>query len=165
VGPRSSALTVSPNLEVSETIWKNWIINKVQFPRRLMVFIDLSAAITITLETAEMHTNFLSFESRPRRVEVIPASAIRLLSVLVQYWELWHAKLEGGGLLELLPNPDFRTIDILALENDSQGRKIALTIPYQISEVVGFAVSVIAALLLGLMLFNAQFSKSTRRAR
>ena len=83
----------------------------------------------------------------------------------MQYWELWHAELEGGGPLELLPNPDFGTVDILAPENGFQGRKITLTIPYQTSELVGFAVSVIAALLLGLMLFNAQFSKSTRRAR
>jgi hypothetical protein len=246
------ALTVFLNLEVSEIIWKNWIINKVQFPWRLMVFVDFSAAIAITFiltskrvlrrmatvsillicsaypiyvvaaysvatlstsfekdnewagaveylspemlnvvkarsnvahsnqivqskaivaisaitsETAEMHTNFLSFESGPRRVEVIPTSDIQLLPVPVQYWELWHAELKGGGPLELLPNPDFGTVDILAPENGFQGRKITLTIPYQTSELVGFAVSVIAALLLALMLFNAQFSKSTRRAR
>ena len=246
------SLAVILNLEVSEFIWKNWIIRNVQFPWRLMLFVDFSAAIAITFilmnksvlrrmravsvlllcaafpiyiivsvtvatlstrfekdsdwsgaveylspemlgvvktrsnvdlgnsivqsrtivamaaiasDTADMAAAFQSFESGPRRVEVIPASNIQLLSVPVQYWELWHAELEGGGLLELLPNPDFGTVDILAPENGFQGRKITLTIPYQTSELVGFAVSGIAALLLALMLFNAQFSKLTRRAR
>ena len=110
-----------------------------------------------------MHANFLSFESGPRRVEVIPASDIQLLPVPVQYWELWHAELEGGGPLELLPNPDFGTVDILAPENGFQGRKITLTIPYQTSEMVGFVVSITAVLLLALMMFYQQLSRSTRR--
>ncbi len=42
------ALSLFLNIEISEFVWKNWIIKKVQFPWRLMVFVDFSAAIAIT---------------------------------------------------------------------------------------------------------------------
>jgi hypothetical protein len=42
------ALSLFLNIEISEFVWKNWIIKRVQFPWRLMVFVDFSAAIAIT---------------------------------------------------------------------------------------------------------------------
>ncbi len=244
------ALTVFLNLGLSEFIWKNWIISKVQFPWRMMVFVDFSAAIAISflltskrvlhrmrtisllficsafpiyvvaahsagtlstrfektsdwagaveylspemlnvvktrsnidlgnqivqyktiaaiaaiaLETADMHTNFQSFENGPRRVEIVPASDVQILSIPVQYWALWRAELEGGEPLELLPNSDFGTIDVVAPQDGFQGRKITLRIPFQTSELVGFVVSGMAILLLALMMFNARWPLFTRR--
>ncbi|MFA8443717.1 hypothetical protein [Yoonia sp.] len=244
------ALTVFLNIEVSEFIWKNWIISKVQFPWRMMVFVDFSAAIAISflltskcvqhrvriisllvicsafpiyvvaahsattlstrfektndsagaveylspemlnvvkrrsnidlgnqivwskttvviseiaLESTDMHENFQSFESSPRRVEIVPASDVQRLSIPVQYWALWRAELEGGDPLELQPNSDFGTIDVLAPQDGFQGRKITLSIPFQTSELVGLVVSGIAILLLALMMFNARWPLFTRR--
>ncbi|MFT6944681.1 MAG: hypothetical protein ACJAUW_001255 [Yoonia sp.] len=244
-------LSVFLNLEVADFIWKNWIINKVQFPWRMMVFVDFSAAIATTFvlmnmsvlrrmrtvsvlllcatfpiyimvsvtvatlstsfekdndwsgaieylspemldvvktrsnvdlgnsivqsktavamaaivaDTADMSAAFQSFEIGPRRVEVVPASDVQRLSVPLQYWALWRAEIEGSGPLELSVNPEFGTIDVLAPEDGFQGRKITLTLPYQTSERVGFAISGIAVLLLALMMFNARPSRSVRRA-
>ena len=36
------------NLEISQVIWQNWIIAKVQFPWRMMVFVDFAAAVAIS---------------------------------------------------------------------------------------------------------------------
>lgn len=43
------AFAVIMNLEVSELLWQNWIIARVQFPWRLMVFVDFSAALALTV--------------------------------------------------------------------------------------------------------------------
>ena len=42
-------LVVLLNINAADLIWENWIIQKVQFPWRLMVFADFSGAIAITL--------------------------------------------------------------------------------------------------------------------
>lgn len=43
------AFSVIMNLEISELLWQNWIIARVQFPWRLMVFIDFAAALALTV--------------------------------------------------------------------------------------------------------------------
>lgn len=41
------SLLILLNLSISAFIWENWIIQRVQFPWRLMVFADFSAAVAI----------------------------------------------------------------------------------------------------------------------
>ncbi|MCK8465116.1 hypothetical protein MUY35_14755 [Aliiroseovarius sp. S1339] len=48
------ALSLFLNLEVSEFIWQHWMINRVQFPWRLMIFVDFSAAIAVAFVAAKL---------------------------------------------------------------------------------------------------------------
>lgn len=48
-------LVVVLNLTISQPIWAHWIIAKVQFPWRLMVFADLSAALAIAFCAAQLN--------------------------------------------------------------------------------------------------------------
>lgn len=41
------AIVVFLNTDLSGFIWRNWVIAKVQFPWRMMVFVDFSAAMAL----------------------------------------------------------------------------------------------------------------------
>lgn len=244
-------LSLLLNLELSAFVWRAWIIQKVQFPWRLMVFVDFSGAIAVAFAVMITATRFvpinkarvlivlvllsavptakvvssgigwaateynapvnwagageylspemlavirdrravgndyaltqreialeiqkisqeipatnlaaMAFKSATRHATLTPLRDASRVSVPLQYWSLWRAELDANTPLKLSANPMLGTIDIHAPDGGFQGRTVTLTLPYQPSEKLGFAASILSLLLLVAFVFNARRPKN-----
>lgn len=63
------------NIALSELIWRNWIIAKVQFPWRLMTFVDFATSISAAVLLASMTSKFGRFALSVALIaSVVPAA-------------------------------------------------------------------------------------------
>lgn len=67
-----TAVALFLNTALSELIWRHWIIAQVQFPWRLMVFVDLSTA----LAAAALASQVLSKTGKPAHYRLLPIAIV-----------------------------------------------------------------------------------------
>lgn len=236
-----ASFSVLMNLELTEPIWRHWVIGMVQFPWRLMIFVDVSAGVAAAALAAQVirvrdkqawkrplavsflaiylvafALLFFSFEStfktrpaesytswvgaaeyfspemakvvarrlgkekldpfdqslvvgevgkmadefratatgveeldrQPRSLTVVPQAGRSEITLPVQFWFLWQAKSSDGTRLETRVNSRFGALDVLAPPGGFDGSPIVITLPFHWSEIAGFAISTLTAVLL-----------------
>lgn len=224
------------NTALSEVIWREWILSRVQFPWRLMTVVDFSTAIAVAVlaaraadvaarfrlatglaaglltgiclaltvpdglwgpheetfrdgyaaaeylspemsravqqhlgkpeldhfdqsaidrviaamapEFRRTHGNGTLIEQRPRSLTVRAPQGAGVLSLSVQYWDIWRAVTASGTPLETRANRRFGTLDIIAPPGGFGTDPVIVSLPFQRSELAGGLASLAAALVL-----------------